>query len=64
MMRRHLRWYHLPTAAARLGMLSISYAVHYWAAGAAAAGFEGFVRGWRAAAKTPLCTKYSCARAQ
>jgi len=58
MMRRHLRWYHLPTAAVRLGMLSVSYAVHYRAPTAVALGLEGFARGWGTAAGPAKCGDY------
>ena len=55
MMRRHLAWYHLPTAALRLGVLSVSYAAYYRTPAALISGLKGAVAGWRAAGRPSLC---------
>jgi GT2 family glycosyltransferase len=54
-MRRHLAWFHLPTAALRLGMLCVSYATHYRTPVAVIFGLKGAVAGWRAAGRPSLC---------
>jgi len=55
MMRRHLAWFHLPTAALRLGMLCVSYAAHYRTPVAVISGLKGAAAGWRAAGRPSLC---------
>lgn len=55
MMRRHLAWFHLPTATLRLGMLCVSYAAHYRTPVAVISGLKGAVAGWHAARRSFLC---------
>jgi GT2 family glycosyltransferase len=61
LIRRHISWFHSPTALLRLAMLCFSYAAHYRVPGALFTGLKGFVRGWRAAANAPHCTTYDSA---
>ncbi len=59
LIRRHLCWYHRPTAVGRLALLCLSYAVHYRRPRAFASGARGFVHGWRAALEPVKCGDYS-----
>jgi GT2 family glycosyltransferase len=56
--RRHLRWYHMPTALARTALLGGSYAVHYRVPSALWACVAGCLAGWRRGAHFPACTHY------
>jgi len=49
LMRRHLSWYHLPTALARLAVLNCSYARNSLEPGALWQGLLGFISGWHKA---------------
>jgi GT2 family glycosyltransferase len=58
LIRRHLRWYHVPTALARLALLGGSYAVHYRAPRALWACVSGCLAGWKKGTRLPVCTRY------
>jgi GT2 family glycosyltransferase len=58
LVRRHLRWYHVPTALARLALLGGSYAVHYRAPRALSACASGCLAGWQKGTRLPVCTRY------
>jgi GT2 family glycosyltransferase len=56
--RRHLRWYQVPSALARLVVLGGSYAVHYHEPRALWACATGCIAGLRRGNRLPLCTRY------
>lgn len=58
LIRRHLRWYHVPTALGRLALLGGSYAMHYHAPRALWACAAGCLAGWQKGARLPVCTQY------
>lgn len=58
LVRRHLRWYHVPTTLARVALLGGSYAFHYRAPRALWASASGWLAGWRKGSRYPLCTRY------
>ncbi len=60
LIRRFLRWYQVPVAVARLGLLCLSYAFHYRQLGAISAGVSGFFSGLRDGGRAPLCSNYAC----
>lgn len=61
LIRRHLRWFHAPTAYARLLLLFCSYALHYHNPGAIRGGIVGLMQGLRAAKQAPVCGQYRTA---
>ena len=58
LMRRYLRWYHQPVAAARLSLLALSHAVHFRKPQTLAALFTGYFAGWQAGGRAPCCTPH------
>lgn len=58
LIRRHLRWYHYPTALARLVQLILSYALHYRSLRAVWTGLAGLRQGWQAGGAPPVAGRY------
>ena len=56
LIRRHLSWFHVPTALARLALLGGSYALHYRAPYALWACASGCLSGWHKGGRRPACT--------
>ena len=56
--RRYLRWYHVPTAMARLALLGASYAAHYHAARALVTCIAGLHAGWHRASHAPIVSRH------
>lgn len=58
LIRRHVRWFQVPSAVLRLVLLCASISAHYRTPSATAGGVKGFLRGWRTAAQKPQCGVY------
>lgn len=55
---RHLRWFQIPVAYVRLGLLFASYAAHYRTVDALVPGLKGLINGTHHAKQEPICTLY------
>jgi GT2 family glycosyltransferase len=58
LIRRHLRWFQMPTALARLAGLAAAYAWHYRDVFLVSICARSFTFGWRSAANPPVCSRY------
>lgn len=56
--RRHLRWYHLPTAVARLLQLALSYTLHYGKPEAIPACVSGLLGGLQTGTRPVICSGF------
>lgn len=55
---RHLRWFHWPSAAARVKWLGLAYALHYRRPAALPACAAGLLKGFLQGRRAPACTDF------